>query len=297
MKPTARIKPNARALRQLLKPREEAEAKPGRKRGPLARRIRRIKRRLSELPPRLWPLAGGLIAAGLIAWWLLAPAPAPKPASGAAGQEAQTAGPEQAGEEGARAPGAEGASPQARSLAFIRSVRLKPEMPTRTDSLKAEVATAPGAPAGLVYSFAWKVNDSPVDGAGDTLNLSAYRIRDRISVTVTPRDGNDAGFPVTSPETVLHGAPPSLNLEVSHRGGKLGDPIDLQLAGAGPDSRQLSFGLEPPLVTGMTVDRATGRITWPRAPDHQGTIRFGASVEDEHGSKVIKTFEVTVGTK
>jgi hypothetical protein len=44
----------------------------------------------------------------------------------------------------------------------------------------------------------------------------------------------------------------------------------------------------------MTVDKASGKISWPRQPDQRGVFRFGASVEDDNGTKITKTFEVTI---
>jgi len=295
MKPTGRVRPNARALRQLLKPRVDPRAKPAKKRGPLARRIWKIRRRLSSLPPRLWYFAGALVLAAVMGWWLFAPAPAPKTATGPAGPASRAAGTGQSAVTGTADSAPSGAGIPEKQLAFIKSVRLKPDQPSRSDSIKAEVTAAPGAPGKLAYTYLWRVNDRIIEEAkGETLNLSAFKIGDRVNVTVTPSDGDSEGFAVVSPEVAVHSSPPSLTLELKRPVGKVGDPIDMQLVSVAPDSGQVVFSLELPHVPGLTIDKSSGKISWRRQPDQQGTIRFGAGVQDNHGTKVTKTFEITV---
>ncbi len=66
-----------------------------------------------------------------------------------------------------------------------------------------------------------------------------------------------------------------------------------QTVRAAADGGQLTFSLEQPLVPGMTIDGRSGKISWIIQPDQKGTIRFGAAVEDDNQTKVIKTFEIT----
>jgi hypothetical protein len=183
-----------------------------------------------------------------------------------------------------------------RPLAFIKAVHLNPSQPTRQDILKAEVEAAVGAPERLAYTYQWKVNDRPVEKAqGDALDLAAFKKGDLVTVAVTPRDGDTAGFVVQSPGIAIHSIAPSLELQIRPAAVKTGEPVEAQLVSVAPDSARVTFKLEPPLVSGMTVDGASGRITWLRPADQKGTVRFGASVEDDNRTKVTKSFEITVG--
>lgn len=164
------------------------------------------------------------------------------------------------------------------------------------DTLKAEVVTAAYAdPSRITYAYVWKVNNRIVESAtGDTLNLSTFKKRDLVTVTITPYDGDNAGFPVESPTTLIYGIAPSLDLEAPLKTEKVGEPLELQLVSLHPDSDGITFSLEAPLVPGMSINSHTGKLTWIIPPNQKGQIRFGAAVEDTDKTKVTKTFAITI---
>jgi hypothetical protein len=187
-------------------------------------------------------------------------------------------------------------TPEEEERPTIQSVRFSPPQPTRTDTLKAEIVTAAYAdPSSITYSYVWKVNNRIVEGAtGDALNLSTFKKRDIVILTVTPYDGDKAGFPVNSRVAVIYGIPPSLDLQAPPKTRKSGEPLELQLVSLHPDSDGITFSLEAPLVSGMSIDSQTGKITWSIPANQKGTIRFGAAVEDADKTKVTKTFDITI---
>jgi hypothetical protein len=179
-------------------------------------------------------------------------------------------------------------------LAFIQAVRLQPAWPTRMDSLQAEVVVSPAAPEKLIYTYTWKVNDRIIQEAtGSSLILSSFKKGDLINVIVTPSDGATEGLAVESPLVAIHSAVPSLELKAVRQARKPGEPIELQLVGVAPDGDPIVFSLEPPLVPGMTIDRGSGKISWSLQPGQKGSLRFGAAVEDDQGTNVTKTFDIT----
>ena len=253
----------------------------------------KVWKKLAALPFRMWAVGGAVALVIVIAWFMLVPAqreaPRTPPASGAAGAEGILN----------RPPLTSAPSPDARipekELAFIQAVRLQPTQPTRMDILKAEVQAAPNAPEKLVYTYLWKVNDRIIEEAsGDTLNLSPFKKRDLITVTVTPYDGDTAGFAVESPVIAIHSVPPSLELKAMREARKTGEPIEVQLVGVAPDGNQVAFSLEAPLVPCMTIDKSSGKISWLLQPGQKGPFRFGAAVEDDNGTKITKIFDITV---
>jgi len=179
----------------------------------------------------------------------------------------------------------------------IRTIRFEPPQPTRTDTLKAEILADARDPGRLTYAYVWKVNDRIIEDAeGDTLDLSALELkkRDLITVNVTPYDGARAGFPVESPVVAVQSIPPTLNLEMLHQTRKAAETLEMQLVSRHPDSDSVTFSLEAPTVPGMSMDPNSGKITWNIQPDQQGTIRFGAAVEDTEQTKVTRIFNITI---
>jgi hypothetical protein len=267
--------------------------KPKGKVKPKAGRAVELGKKVAALPPRIWAVGGAVALVVVIIWFMLVPArrempPTPTPS----GAEKTEGGLNRQLSDSAALPGAR--MPE-QEFAFIKAVRLQPSQPTRMDMLKAEVEAASTAPKELVYTYQWKVNDLVVEEAkGDTLDLSTFKKRDLVTVTVTPRDGDTAGFAVESPVVAIHSAPPSLELKAMRQGKKTGEPVELQLAGVAPDGEQVAFSLEAPHVPGMTIDKQSGKISWLIQPGQKGAARFGAAVEDDNGTKVTKIFDITV---
>jgi hypothetical protein len=260
---------------------------------PNVRRADKSGKKAATLPLRIWAISGAAMLIIVSAWLMLTPArrdASPPPSA------SRAPGTEEASNPQAEAPAD---SPEARiteaPLAFIHAVRLQPSRPTRMDILKAEVEAAPNAPGKLAYTYHWKVNDRIIkDASGETLNLSPFKKRDIITVTVTPYDGNMAGFAVESPMVAVHSIPPSLELKAMRKARKAGEPIELQLVGVAPDGEQVAFSLEAPYVPGMTIDKSSGKITWIIEPGQKGSLRFGAAVEDDNGTKISRIFDVAV---
>ncbi len=294
-KPTARQPEKAGQRRATAPPRKAAKA--GAKGAALLRRIAAKAEREKEALLRRRILAGGgaVLLIMALAWLMLSPDRKEVPPPPSPSRAAETAGARSPQIPQASAPATSpSARPPERQLAFIQTVRLQPARPTRLDTLKAKVEVASNAPEGLVFTYRWKVNDRVIEEAsGETLDLSPFKKRDLITVTVTPNDGGTAGFAVDSPIIAIHGIPPSLELKAMRRARKTGEPIELQLVGTAPDAEKVTFSLEDPRVPGMTIDKESGKITWLLQAGQKGSFRFGAAVEDDNGTKTTKIFDIT----
>lgn len=165
------------------------------------------------------------------------------------------------------------------------------------DTLKAEVFTEAPDPSRLSYTYVWKVNNEIVEGAqGDRLDLSALDLKkkDLITVSITPYDGEREGFTMESPVIAVHSIPPTLDLKMPRQKRKASEPLEIQLVSLHPDSDGVTFGLEEPIVPGMSIDPHSGKITWIIQPNQNGTIRFGAVAEDTEKTRVSRIFDITL---
>jgi hypothetical protein len=276
-----------RQAKQGIRPKAAAEKKPA---PPLPGG------KTSALPRRGLIFGGAVVALVVLIAFLFSGSPgkeAPPKAPQKAAALLPGVAPERLTEQ--QAPPRNAMTPEGEERPTVQSIRLSPPQPTRMDALKAEVVTAAYAnPGRIAYAYAWKVNNRIVEGAtGDTLNLSTFKKGDLVTVTVTPYDGDKAGFAANSPVALIYGIPPSLDLQAPPRTKKTGDPVELQLVSLHPDSDGITFSLEAPLVPGMSIDSRTGKITWIIPPNQKGTTRFGVAVEDTDKTKVTKTFDIT----
>ncbi|MBA4396713.1 MAG: hypothetical protein C0394_04935 [Syntrophus sp. (in: bacteria)] len=179
----------------------------------------------------------------------------------------------------------------------IRNIRFEPSQPTRMDTLKAEILADSPEPGRTTYVYVWKVNDRIVENVqGGTLDLSALAInkRDLITVSVTPYDGEREGFTVESPVVAVHSIPPTLDMKMPGQTRKASEPLEVQLVSVHPDSERVVFSLEAPIVPGMSIDAVSGKITWVIQPNQEGTIRFGAAVEDADQTRRTRIFDITL---
>ena len=179
----------------------------------------------------------------------------------------------------------------------IRTIRFEPPQPTRRDTLRAEILTDSPDPGRITYAYVWKINDRIVEKAqGAALDLSSLAINkmDLITVSVTPYDGARKGFSLESPVVAVHSIPPTLDVNMPRQARKAGEPLEMQLFSRHPDSDGVTFSLAAPIVPGMSIDAHSGKITWIIQPDQQGTIRFGAAVEDTEKTRVVRLFDVNV---
>jgi hypothetical protein len=272
------------------------DMKPTGKITPKARWTDKVWLKAAALPRRAWAVGGAALLVFAIGWCMLTPTHKESPRTTPSSEAAGTVGtPETADNPSpAFAVPPDTAIPED-ELTFIQAVRLQPSQPTRMDRLTVEVAAAPTAPERPAYIYQWKVNDQVIGTeTGSTLNLSPFKKGDAITVIVTPHDGDTYGHAVESPLVAVHSIPPSLELKAMRQARKTGQPIELQLVGTAPDGNLVAFSLEPPLVSGMTIDARSGKISWLPRPDQKGTVRFRAAVEDDNGTKVTKNFDITL---
>jgi hypothetical protein len=117
---------------------------------------------------------------------------------------------------------------------------------------------ADGDPIG--YSYRWLVNGQEQPGETPVLKGDRFKCGDRISVKVTPSDGNGTGREYVTQAFTIPGAAPVF---VSRPPTTFsGDTYIYEVRAEAPDGDTINYALvaAPP---GMTIDSRTGRLEWP----------------------------------
>lgn len=144
------------------------------------------------------------------------------------------------------------------------------------------------------YAYRWWRNGTPVAG-GDTaaLDTGVFSRGDSITVEVTPRDAGGVGKSKRSEPVALGNNAPKIT---SHPPGKFDKGVFVYSVQAIDDDKDSLKYLLEAAPSGMTIDSATGMISWQVAPDVKGTHRVRISVQDGQGGSAFQDFDLSPGT-
>jgi hypothetical protein len=178
----------------------------------------------------------------------------------------------------------------------IRAIRFIPDQPTAAEPIKAEVVYDYTGTAEVTFEYEWKINGKVIENAGgNELRSSALKKKDEIGVTVVPLLDGVRSEPFES-SVVIHTIAPTLEMKVLSSGLKRGSPVEIQLTGQSSNGEKLVYALEEPFLEGMTINKDSGKIACFAEKPQKGVYRFGASVTDADGNKVVKIFEYQLGS-
>lgn len=172
----------------------------------------------------------------------------------------------------------------------LTRVKLMPEVFKPGDRLyiEAEGSDIDGNEVTIIYE--WTINGSP---AGNSKEIDAQIKRgDRISVRITPYDGELYGSPVTLKREIGN-IPPLISEE------KLftfdGNIYTYQIKASDPDGDVLTYSLKT-APDGMTVD-SSGLVRWNVPPDFKGKSPVAVTVIDGHGGESVLSFDVRIDSE
>ena len=170
----------------------------------------------------------------------------------------------------------------------LTKVKLMPEVFKPGDEMyvDAEAKDDDGDSTTLLYE--WTKNGQPA-GTGKVIEGQLKR-GDKITVKVTPFDGEDRGRQIAV-ATEVRNIPPAIeghnNFDFN---GKL---WTYQVKASDADGDPLSYSLSV-APQGMTIDPATGRVTWVVPDDFRGKTTFTVVVKDGHGGEATYTAKVNI---
>lgn len=166
----------------------------------------------------------------------------------------------------------------------LSKVKIMPEVFKLGDTFSVDAAGTDVDGDDVSISYEWTKNDGP---AGNEKRISETIKRgDRISVKITPFDGEVYGSPVILKREIRN-LPPMIAEDKKFT--MKGDLYSYQVKAVDPDGDKLSYALKS-APQGMTIDQASGLIRWDIPADFQGKVSYTVSVNDGNGGEAKQDF-------
>jgi hypothetical protein len=170
----------------------------------------------------------------------------------------------------------------------IGKVKMMPETYKPGDALSVDVTAADpdGEPVSILY--AWSKNGAPA-GTAERVSFALQR-GDKITVSMTPFDGEDQGKSVFLEREIIN-IPPVI---LDHREFSFdGTTYSYQAKASDPDGDTLTYSLDS-ASNGMTIDSANGLLTWIVPPEFKGKKNVSIIVSDGHGGTAHYNLGITI---
>ena len=171
----------------------------------------------------------------------------------------------------------------------IGKVKLLPEVFKPGDLLSVEVSGSDPDGDEVTFLYEWTKNGEPA-GKGKTID-SAVKRGDKISLKITPFDGEDYGSPGTMNTEIANMPPMIVDSKEFKFDGKV---LRHQVKATDPDGDTLSYSLKNG-PQGMTIDAATGLITWTVPAGLKGRVSYTVVAKDPSGAEAFQVFNFDIG--
>jgi hypothetical protein len=126
----------------------------------------------------------------------------------------------------------------------------------------------------IIITYEWTLNREP---AGNNKSIGKVLKRgDKVSVTITPYDGEDYGESATVRRTVENMSPMIKEDDTSTFDGKV---YTFRVSATDPDGDPLTYSLKS-APDSMYINKGTGDVTWDVPPDFTGEVPVVVAVSD-----------------
>ncbi len=142
------------------------------------------------------------------------------------------------------------------------------------------------------WEYQWIRNDETLSTeTTSVLSGGRYQRGDRITVMVTPSDGEARGEPYTpGVVTIPNGGPEFVSRPPAHPGGA---EYVYQVQAVDPETDAIQYRLVK-APAGMTVDSETGMLRWPLRGAPAGVHQIEIEVDDGRGGKASQPYELNI---
>lgn len=144
----------------------------------------------------------------------------------------------------------------------------------------------------IQWEYQWIRNGEVLPGESTAvLRGDRYQRGDRVTVMVTPRDGEGSGEPYTPGAALIQNGPPEfVSRPPAHTGGP---EYVYQIQSVDPEGDSIQHRLVK-APTGMTLDAGTGTIRWPLVGTTAGRHQIEIELDDGLGGRAVQPFELDI---
>lgn len=175
---------------------------------------------------------------------------------------------------------------------LISHVIVEAESPEKGNKVRAKVDAIDPDRDEIHYTYRWWRNDKQIqEGEDSVLDIAGFGSKDVVVVEVIARDQEAAAAPVRSAPSALGNSPPLITSAPAPLTNR--ELYEYLLQAKDVDGDTVTYGLEtgPP---GMTIDTATGQVTWKVTAGVSGTHRVKVTAEDGQGGTAWQEFELSI---
>ncbi|MDO9118758.1 MAG: putative Ig domain-containing protein [Nitrospira sp.] len=175
----------------------------------------------------------------------------------------------------------------------ITAVTLTPQTAQPGGKLTAEVVATDPDHDRVDLTYRWFRNDAVVkEGEEASLDTTGLAPRDKVTVEVTARDSQAMGNMLRSDVVTLGNNAPTI---VSTPPAPVTpDQYEYAVRATDFDGDRLTYELET-APAGMTIESATGRITWMIPPGNRGVFHVKVLAKDGQGGLAYQEFDLALG--
>lgn len=179
------------------------------------------------------------------------------------------------------------------SLSAIEAIKIVTLTENPRDGFKAEVVYSGNGPADTNFIYDWKLNGDDISGeVGEELGWrDEFRKEDIITVSITPYSSIGQGALTAEGSFKIPNSPPVIISEP--RGSYEEGRFSYTVSAEDPDGDPLDFTLRG-APAGMTIEPATGLISWEYGREDSGVHTVTIIVTDSEGAQAVQELTLTI---
>jgi|GEM_PF-1827939 len=185
------------------------------------------------------------------------------------------------------------ASESVRKLPRVASISIATVSPDIREGFKALVETENPDTGDIDFIYEWKINGEEIVGVTDQVIewQDAFSKGDTLSVAVIPVSEIGQGVWMAEGSIVIPNSPPEI---ISEPGALFdGGEFNYTVEALDPDGDSFDFTLRG-APKGMTIEPATGLITWGYNTEDTGDYEVHIVVTDSEGAETLQTLNFTI---